>query len=534
MKKILVVQLCRVGDILMTGPLLRGLRREHPSAELSLMVMDTFAKTPLPTYLHDRLIRFPLGGLAGALAARGTGWETALEELRAFIRGCASGPFDLVVNLTHTDMSALVMSLLPARKRVGLVMRADRRRGIDSAWMTYLRASGRARDLACFHLVDLFSWTAGVARDAQGLEMAVTSDDQAWAERWVSGHALTGRPLIAMQLGASSESKQWPVERFAALADALDPALGEIVIAGGPNEHALSAQFLAAVNRKVWDSTGESSLGELAALLQRSRLLITNDTGPMHVATAVGTRVLDISNGPVTALETGPYGDGHIVVEPEIACYPCPLDSECHHLACRSSLTPADAAAVVRYALGEAAVPRIAGARVLRSRRTAGSGRIEYRPVGTPLTMSDRVRLAAAEVWEETLGAPSRTGGGWTDHDAAPVLGPADSMRLEVLRERFRAVAQEADAAVSTVRALPKAAPSKVPKLAAEAHASLERLLAIGESERAVHAVVTHLRHDLDSAQASDLAGMARAQAAAYGATATRARRLANRLGVGS
>ena len=74
MKRILVVQLCRVGDILMTGPLLRGLRREHPSAELSLMVMDTFARTPLPAHLHDRLIRFPLGALAVTLARRDHGW----------------------------------------------------------------------------------------------------------------------------------------------------------------------------------------------------------------------------------------------------------------------------------------------------------------------------------------------------------------------------------------------------------------------------------------------------------------------------
>jgi ADP-heptose:LPS heptosyltransferase len=533
-KKILVIQLCRVGDILMTGPLLRGLRRDHPSAEISLMVMDSFARTPLPTHLYDRLLRFPLGGLAGTLASRDAGWEVALGELRAFVRGCSGSPFDLVINLTHTDMSALVTSLMPARRRVGLVMRADRRRGIDSTWMTYMRSSVRSRELACFHLVDLFSWTAGVARDAHGLEMAVSDADHAWAERWIAAKGLTGRPLIAMQLGASTEAKQWPVERFAALADALDPALGEIVIIGSPNERALSAKFLATVARPVSDSTGESSLGELAALLQRSRLLITNDTGPMHIATAVGTRVMDISSGPVTAFETGPYGEGHVVVEPaDLACSPCALDSECHHFACRFSLTPTDAAAVARYAMDEAPAPVLAGARVLRSRRSAASGRIEFVPVGAAPTVKDYVRLTAADMWEHSLSAPLRVGAGWSDDASSfdlPTISHGHAAAIAMIRGQLAVVAREADEAAAVVRALPKAAPAKIQTIAAGVHATLERLLAIGESERSVHALVTHLRHEIDSVQASDLSSMARAQAVAYAATAARARLLAEKL----
>lgn len=530
MKKILVVQLCRIGDILMTGPLLRGLRREHPSAEISLMVMDTFAVTPLPAHLYDTLIAFPLSGLAGSLAARDAGWQPSLETLRAFVRGCTDTPFDLIVNLTHTDVSALITSVLPAKRRVGLVMRADRRRGIDSPWMTYLRAAVRSRELGCFHLVDLFSWTAGVARDAGGLEIAITPADEAWAERFLRERRLAGRPLIAMQLGASAESKQWPVERFAALADALDPALGEIVAIGGPNERALAEAFVSSVTRPVVNAAGESTLGELAAFFKHCRLLITNDTGPMHVAAAAGTRVMDISSGPVSAFETGPYGAGHVVVEPETACYPCPLDAECHHFACRFALTPADAAAVARYAMGEAPAPVLAGARILQSRRTRASGRIEFVPVGRALTARDRVRMAAAGVWEQTLDAPKRVGDDWVDEGADAALHAPDPARMALVHAHLASVAREADAAATAVRALPKAAPAKIQKLAEGVHATLERLLALGESERAVHPLVTHLRHEIDSVGATDLAGIARAQAAAYTATARRARLLAEEL----
>lgn len=529
MKRILVVQLCRIGDILMTGPVLRGLRREHPSADISLMVMDTFAATPLPSHLYDRLLAFPLGGLAASLARKDADWQAALEELRQFVRTCSDAPFDLIVNLTHTDMSALVVSLMPAKKRAGLVMRADRRRGVDSAWMNYMRAAVRSRDLACFHLVDLFSWTAGVARDAGGLEIDVAAEDHAWADRLISANGAAGRPLIAMQLGASSEAKQWPLERFAGLADQLDPSLGDIVIVGGPGERALADAFVAAVKRPVITTAGESTLRQLAALLQRCRLLITNDTGPMHIATAVGTRVMDISSGPVCAYETGPYGEGHVVIEPEIACFPCPLDSDCSHFACRETLSVADAAAVARFAMDGGPAPAVSGARVLRSRRTSETGRIEFVPVGA-MTIKDRVRLDAALVWERTLSAPARVGGGWSDAAATSGLTMIDAARLAEIQAYLQEVGREAEAAAAAVRALPKASPAKIPSLAAGVHARLERLLAIGESERATHAIVTHLRNEIDSVHAQDLATMARAQAVAYGATAARARLLADQL----
>ena len=536
MKRILVIQLCRIGDILMTGPLLRGLRRAHPSAEISLMVMDSFASTPLPARLYDRLLVFPLGGLAGSLASKDAGWEPALDELRAFVKTTAPAAYDLVVNLTHTDMSALLTSLMPAKKRVGLVMRADRRKGIDSSWMTYMRASVRSRDYSCFHLVDLFSWTAGVGRDAGGLEIDVRDEDRAWAEAFLAAQGLQQASVIAIQLGASAESKRWPVERFAALADALDPSLGEILLVGGPADRDLGHRFAAAVKRRVYTSIGDSSLRQLAALLERSRLLITNDTGPMHVAAAVGTRVMDLSSGPVCPYETGPYGEGHVVIEPEMSCYPCPLDSECHHFACRTAVTPEDAAAVARFALGEGGAPHLTGARLLQARRVGRTGRIEFLPVGDPPTVRDAVRSMAAAMWEDSLKAPDRTGDGWSEGSDTAVDAytheGGDEASRRVIAEALDAVAREADAAAALLRTLPSAAPAKVQALGERVHASLEKLLALGESTRATHALVTHLRYEIDSIVATDLASMARLQAAAYAATAARARTLAQPLGV--
>ena len=526
MTKILVMQLSRVGDILMTGPLLRGLRREHPSAEISLMVMDSFTAAPLPPRLYDRLIAFPLEGLALTLAKSEPTWEPALRQLRDFVRDCAPTPVDVVVNLSHTETSGLVASLVPAKKRVGFTMRANRLGAIDGPWMTYLRAAARSRELASFHLVDLFSWTANVGRDEPGLEIEITQANRDVAGRFLEERGLTGRPLIAMMLGASSEAKRWPVERFAVVADALEPALGDIVLVGGPDELVLSAAFVATARRPVFDVTGKTSLGEMAALLKRCRLLVTNDTGPMHVATAAGTRVMDISLGPVSACETGPYGSGHVVVEPELPCSPCPVGTECHHFACRFSLSAEDAAAVVRFAMDAGPAPAISGARVLQSRRSAASGRLEFVPVASTATVSDFVRVSAADVWEQTLGAPKRVGPGWREGNpelASPSAGPGS---LATIHTCLTEVVREAEAAVCDIGNLTKAPPARRQAIAAAVQARYERILALGEEERAVHSLVTYLRYEIGSATAGDLASMARSQAIAYRATARRAKLL--------
>jgi ADP-heptose:LPS heptosyltransferase len=523
---VLVVQMCRIGDILMTGPLLRGLKNQAPGAEVSLLVMDAFGHVPLPSSLYDSLIRFPLTGLASTLADPAGGHVRALDELRAFVRDVFAEPYDLVVNLTHTEVSGLVTSLVPARKRRGVVMTEQRQLAIDGGWMTYVRAAARSRELSCFHLVDLFAWTAGVGRDARGLDMAITPEADAWADDWLRAQGAT-TPPVAMQLGASEIAKQWPVERFAAIADRLPPEAGDVLLLGVEAERELASRFTILTSRRVIDGVGASSLDQLAALLRRSRLLVTNDTGTMHVATAAGTRVVDMSAGPVCAHETGPYGDGHLVVEPQTACFPCPVGAVCHHHTCRSEVSPDDAAAVVRYVLGLGAAPAIAGARLLTGHRTR-SGRIAFMPLDPRLVNErDRIRAAAAEMWEQTLDVPARSGAGWQACEASEL--PAAGMRDD-LASQCDQIAKVADAAAALIKSMPLAPPARQRTIAEGAHARLERLLAWGESERACHAIVTFLRYELESIQASDLAGLARAQVVAYSAAARRARLLGAKL----
>lgn len=528
-RSVLVLQLCRMGDILQTSPMLRGLRREHPEAAITLAVLDRFASTPLPTHLYDRLVVFPMKDMCAGLAAGE--WQAQVDRLDAFLAEIGDTPIDCAINLTQTDLSAALMFLVPSMDQRGPVATAARRRAVANPWMRYFWSMPRCRAMGSFNLVDLYTWSAGVGCDGQGLDIAVPDAAEDRTRSWLEEHRLLGRPIIVMQLGASTEEKRYPAERYARTADLLPEECGEIVLVGSEAERPLGERFRATARRAVHDSIGALGVPELAALLKQARLLVTNDTGPMHVATAVGTRVVDISTGSVFVHETGPYGEGHLVVQPDIDCFPCAAGATCHHMACHDRLRPDDVAAVIRYALNEGPPPRLTGARLLAPRRAA-SGCLEYWPVApSRVTTVDLIRFHWGRVWEATLPTPAPVASAAGVEQGVPPLSSVMSLdEAEETRRTLGMIAAKCTTAAGLVRRLPSAAPRQQARLAAEAHQHLEELRRLGETARFCYPVVGFLIQEIESSTAKDLSSLAREQAGAYAATAHRARLLADRL----
>jgi hypothetical protein len=331
---------------------------------------------------------------------------------------------------------------------------------------------------------------------------------------------LAARGLIALQLGASDERKRWPPEQFAAMANRLPDDAGTIVFVGSASEQPLVDRAMAHLKRPAVSAAGETSVPELAALLARCRLLITNDTGTMHVASSVGTRIVDLSTGPVFVHETGPYGDGHVAVEPISGCFPCAAGSICHHMSCREDLTPQDVADIARFALGDAPCPEPPRVRILQASRTA-TGRIEYQPVWDPTGSAESfLRRALARVWESSLNRGP-------DSDC--------SRRAELQFGHSEGDAYDTDGleALTTLATRATALAEKIERgrgptgsLSAELESSLKRALTLGETDVAVKALVSFLRTEIESCTLRDVSGVARVYASAWKATADRARHL--------
>jgi ADP-heptose:LPS heptosyltransferase len=519
MTRILVVQFCRLGDILQTTPLLRGLRRKYPDAEIVLGVLDGFAHAPVPTHLYDRLAIFPFDGLGTAGDAPAPGWQTAARIVRSFVHSLGDAPFNLVLNLTGSPTANLLSAIVPSNRVEGGVIAPDRTRVVRGEWMIYFWSSLLARSQGAINLVDLFRLAGGVPADARGLEIAVAKTDEAFAAEWLATRGIADEPLIAVQLGASDERKRWSPESFAAMANLLPASTGRLLFVGANNERPLVEHAVARLDRTALNALGETTVPQLAALLARCRLLLTNDTGTMHVAAAVGTRIVDLSTGPVFVHETGPYAEGSLAIEPASGCFPCVAGAVCHHLSCREDFTPLDIAAVVQFALGTGPRPRPARARILRAARTV-SGRLEYRPIWNPGTNDhDALRQAFGRMWDLTLPMPSCD----PETAGADEREPLDERHAEARCAALSELTTLATRAATIARQIPVVVPAHQSQLSAELHRALEHAIRLGQLEPATQPIVGYLRTALESCTARDVADVARVYGREWSAAGHRA-----------
>src|SRR5207245_3314829 len=151
-----------------------------------------------------------------------------------------------------------------------------------------------------------------------------------------------GATVVAMNPSARWETKRWPLGSFAAAGDRLQQdGAARVVLIGGRDVRHMGEQLMRKLRTTPIDLMGKTTMKELIALLRRARLLVTNDSGPMHLAAAVGTPVIALF-GPTDPTRTGPYGAGHTVLRSGVPCSPC-FSRRCTNaveLECLTSIRP--------------------------------------------------------------------------------------------------------------------------------------------------------------------------------------------------
>lgn len=307
-RRILIVKPSSLGDILHALPCLHALRRQEPGAWLAWLVNREYAELLEGHPGLNEVIIFERQRW-GRLRHLGR----SAGELPRFIRDLRQRQFDLAIDLQGLLRSALLAWVSGAPERVGL---ASAREG--AAWL-YTR---RVPVSGALHAVErnlrvaqtLGCATAGITG---ALEPAERARDQ--IKPLLGEAGWNGEPIIVLHPIARRQAKQWPVERFVALGRQLasrpDTAL---VLTGSPADAPQVAALARAVGRPVVNLAGRTTLPELAALFREARLVIGNDSGPLHLAAAVGTPVVALFGCPDPA-RVGPYGPGHIVVRKPIS-----------------------------------------------------------------------------------------------------------------------------------------------------------------------------------------------------------------------
>lgn len=321
-----------VGDAVMTVPALRELRRLLPRARLTL------ATRP-----------WAEGIFAGAdfiddFLATGNGTNGTAALLRE-AREWRARRFDLAVLLPNAFAPALVAALARVPVRVGYATQGrapllTHRVGVPE-W--------RGHKHEVFHYLHLVAelerrlyGSSSIETRAPETSLSVNDARRREAESLLSENgARPGRPLVAVCPGSTnSRAKRWPAERFAAVADMLSERLGaEVVLVGAAEESDISREVARHMRARPVMLTGKTDLAQTAAVLKASDLLVTNDTGPAHVAAAVGCPVVVIF-GPTNPVTTRPFSPSAEVVRRPPDCAPCMLrDCPIDHR-CMTAITP--------------------------------------------------------------------------------------------------------------------------------------------------------------------------------------------------
>jgi len=225
-----------------------------------------------------------------------------------------AGGYDLVV-LGPTSFGSAWRTLRAGVKAAGF---ATSGRG----WLLRRRLPG-AEYRRGRHQVENYRALAALAGEsAPEDEPAVHLDDE-WRRAAEARWPADGRRRVALQPGATfGPAKRWSGERFGSVARSLAESGHQVAVLGGPKDAEPVAETMAAAGSAALDLSGRFRVGELAAILESADLLVTNDTGPMHLAAAVGTRCLALF-GSTSPEWTAPRGTGHRVVTNPVPCAPC-------------------------------------------------------------------------------------------------------------------------------------------------------------------------------------------------------------------
>jgi len=354
---ILIVKLSAIGDVVHTLPSLAALRRCYPDAHITWVVEEAAA---------DLLSGHP--DLNRVLISRRKTWirdlrkgriTAPLKEMWGFLRELRSRPYDLVIDFHGLFKSAVIVLLSGGKRKLGYdslqegsglfyseKIPEDMQKHAVDRYLDFVRylSDGRqdADAITCTEAAPEFAIALGneergrveALLDGQAEHLDVV--DQGGKGAVTGGREKAKRCFVAVSPVAFWETKLWEEKSFADLCDRIRQELGIGVILTGGDPGPLD-RIRALMKTNAANLGGKTTLRDLAFLYGRAALVITTDSGPMHLAAAVGTPVVALF-GPTDPARTGPYGPGHRIIRRKLDCMPC-FKKHCETKRCMDQIT---------------------------------------------------------------------------------------------------------------------------------------------------------------------------------------------------
>ena len=314
LQRILVRGVNWIGDAVMTTPALAALRSHYPQAEIVMLANPLVAEL---FQFHPSIDR--------VMVYDKKGWHQGVAGLWRMVRELRSERFDAAFLLQNAIEAAILVLFARIPRRAGYT--TDGRRLLLNFPVPVTAADKRLHHTAYY--LGLLA-QLGVEGDDGKLCLACTEAEQQWAQS-----TLQNNNVIAINPGAAyGSAKRWLPERFAEVGDILAKRYdARILLTGGPAEVETGRDIAASMHCQPLNMVGKTSVREMMALLAHSRLLVTNDSGPMHVAAAFSIPIVAIF-GPTDHTTTCPASKKVRIVRKQVDCAPCllrqcPIDHRC-------------------------------------------------------------------------------------------------------------------------------------------------------------------------------------------------------------
>lgn len=417
-KRVFIIHMSRLGDMVQSLPAVKLLKEDNPDCRITYMGIKDFCTILEDIPWIDDLVTLSWQQVSSTMGEAGAASVSAVDELLQTIPQLRAD-YDLLINFTHNRFSSYLTEKVKASVKRGRIFSENNELVISGKWAKYLFAMAKHQEYNLLNLVDIYMGMAGVRNRPAGQFLPIDRQAKEKADSLLRGTGIQpGKPLVGFQVGTSSPAKTWPIEHFVQLGEIIRNEIkAQIIIFGSAKETALAEQFGATARYPFVSLVGKTPLRELPALFSNVDVLVGSDTGPMHIAAAVGTKLVGIYAGTAYFGVTGPYGVGHIAVQSDYPCAPCMKSNQCANPLCRMHIRPELVARAVKLSLGmdgNGPVPPCAGARLYQSSFSQdGTLRYELIDEGCEsflswLSSSRHVKaLISQALWSQWLGLPS-------------------------------------------------------------------------------------------------------------------------------
>ncbi|MBL7085213.1 MAG: lipopolysaccharide heptosyltransferase II [Candidatus Omnitrophica bacterium] len=310
-ERILIIRTDRIGDVLLSTPAIKALRKKFPQSHIAAMVRPYARDIVLGNPYLDELIIYDKYGVQRSF------WSSI-----RFAWALRKKRFDLALMLHPTNRAHLLAFLAGIKKRVGF----NRKIGfLLTDKIEHKKQKGQKHELE--YTLDVIRFL-GIKPEDKDLFMPIRKDSEMYIEEFLASQQIQkGEKLIALHPAASCPSKVWPTERFAQVAEKLAVEFkAKIVLVAGPDDVDIGRNLLKLMRCSCIDAAGKTTVSQLASLLRRCCLFISNDSGPVHIATALGVPVVAIFGRAQAGLSPrrwGPTGENNIVLHKDVGCKQC-------------------------------------------------------------------------------------------------------------------------------------------------------------------------------------------------------------------